>query len=127
MSRSLATGTGLAVGFLTLALAASGPGNTSAPAPPGASKPTVAKPGSRPADSGDLRVLSTIKKGTELEGFRAEAVYLNDAGAPMGGRFVHGRSGFVLDLLTIETAPQAFTWVRSFPVGDQGEPHTQEH
>ena len=72
-------------------------------------------------------MLSTMKKGTELEGFRAEAVYLNDAGAPMGGRFVHGRSGFVLDLLTIETAPQAFTWVRSFPVGDQGEPHTQEH
>src|SRR5258708_9525086 len=45
----------------------------------------------------------------------------------MGARFIHQKSGFTLDLLRIESVPQAFTYVKSFPVSDQGEPHTQEH
>ncbi|HEX7706120.1 MAG TPA: hypothetical protein VF701_06630 [Thermoanaerobaculia bacterium] len=71
--------------------------------------------------------LEKLKKGEVVHGFRTEAVYLNDAGNPLGARFIHRRSGFVLDYLQIESVPQGYTWVNSIPVGDQGEPHTQEH
>lgn len=71
--------------------------------------------------------LDTLKKGDVAEGFRVEAVYLNDAAKPIGARFTHRRSGFTLDYLQIESVPQGYTWVNSIPVGDQGEPHTQEH
>ena len=45
----------------------------------------------------------------------------------MGARFMHRPTGFQLDLLQIESVPQAFTWVKTFATSDQGEPHTQEH
>ncbi len=34
---------------------------------------------------------------------------------------------FTLDLLQIQSAPQAFIWVTTFPTSNMGEPHTQEH
>src|SRR6267143_495835 len=71
--------------------------------------------------------LNQLTKGAAVDGFRVTAVYLNDAEKPMGARFIHQKSGFTLDLLRIESVPQAYTYVRSFPVSDQGEPHTQEH
>jgi len=74
----------------------------------------------------DIR-LDKLKKDDLVDGFRVAAIYLNDADQPIGGRFVHRRSGFTLDLLQIESVPQGYTWVNSIPVSDQGEPHTQEH
>jgi len=71
--------------------------------------------------------LKSLTSGQVVDGFKVTAVYLNDADQPMGARFVHRRSGFTLDVLRIESIPQAHTWVNSFPVSDQGEPHTQEH
>ncbi len=71
--------------------------------------------------------LEKLTKNQDVEGFRVNAIYLNDANKPMGAQFVHRRSGFTLDLLRIESVPQAYTWVNSFPVSTQGEPHTQEH
>ena len=71
--------------------------------------------------------LNRLTKGEVVDGFRVESVYLNDAEKPMGARFIHQKSYFTLDLLRIESVPQAFTYVNSFPVSDQGEPHTQEH
>ncbi|HYI09945.1 MAG TPA: hypothetical protein VEK57_12875 [Thermoanaerobaculia bacterium] len=71
--------------------------------------------------------LNDLKKGDVVEGFRADALYLDDAGKPFGARFIHQRSGFKLDYLQIESVPQGYTWVNSIPAGDQGEPHTQEH
>ena len=68
-----------------------------------------------------------LTKGKKISGFRADAVYLSDADSAMGGRFVHERTGFTLDLLQIQSVPQTFLWVNSFTVSDQGEPHTQEH
>jgi len=72
-------------------------------------------------------VLSELTKGKVVDGFKTEAIYLNDADKPMGGRFIHQKSGFTLDLLQIESVPQTFIWVNTFPVSDRGEPHTQEH
>ncbi|HKS29965.1 MAG TPA: hypothetical protein VJS44_19240 [Pyrinomonadaceae bacterium] len=76
---------------------------------------------------GETVSLDALKKGQVVQGFRTEAVYLNDSDRPMGGRFVHARTGFILDLLQIQSVPQGFMWVNSFPTSDMGEPHTQEH
>ena len=32
-----------------------------------------------------------------------------------------------LGYLRIESAPQGFIWVNTYPTSDKGEPHTQEH
>jgi len=78
------------------------------------------------ASAADI-ALDNLKKGDVVQGFRVDAIYLNDADKPLGARFIHQRSGFTLDYLQIESVPQGYTWVNSIPVGDQGEPHTQEH
>ncbi len=68
-----------------------------------------------------------LKEGQILNGFRATAVYLDDSGHAIGARFHHQRTDFTLDLLQIQSAPQAFIWVTTFPTSNMGEPHTQEH
>ena len=73
------------------------------------------------------QTLERLAPGETRQGFQAIAVYLNNSDQPMGARFAHVRTGFTLDLLRIETAPQAQLWVNSFPVSNMGEPHTQEH
>jgi Zn-dependent M16 (insulinase) family peptidase len=70
---------------------------------------------------------ATLTEGLTIQGFRTAAVYLNDTDQPMGARFVHQKSGFTLDLLEIQSVPQAFVWVTTYPTSDMGEPHTQEH
>jgi len=69
----------------------------------------------------------TLSEGQTIQGFRASAVYYNDTDQPMGARFIHQKSGFTLDLLEIQSVPQAFVWVTTYPTSDMGEPHTQEH
>src|SRR5437868_6982738 len=69
----------------------------------------------------------SLNEGTVVNGFRAEAVYLNDSDRPFGARLRHVRTGFTLDFLEIQSVPQVFAWVNSFPVSERGEPHTQEH
>ncbi|HEV7894066.1 MAG TPA: hypothetical protein VGP08_25850 [Pyrinomonadaceae bacterium] len=69
----------------------------------------------------------SLKEGDVVEGFRAEAVYLNDSDKPFGARLRHARTGFTLDFLEIQSVPQVFAWVNSFPTSEHGEPHTQEH
>jgi len=71
--------------------------------------------------------LATLKAGDRSHRFEATALYLDAADRPMGARFKHLPTGFQLDLLRIESVPQAFTWVKTFATSDQGEPHTQEH
>jgi Predicted Zn-dependent peptidases, insulinase-like len=70
---------------------------------------------------------SEVTPGKIVDGFQAAALYLNDSGQPMGARFKHRKTGFTLDLLQIQSVPQAAIWVNSFPTSDMGEPHTQEH
>jgi Zn-dependent M16 (insulinase) family peptidase len=68
-----------------------------------------------------------LSQNEKIAAFRVENTYENELGRTVGGRFRHIRSGFVLDLLRIQSVPQAFMWVNSFPPSDQGEPHTCEH
>jgi Zn-dependent M16 (insulinase) family peptidase len=81
----------------------------------------------KPVEKTQTVDLTSVNKGALVDGFRVDAVYLNDADQPMGARMVHPGSGFTLDLLQIESVPQGFIWVNSFPTSDMGEPHTQEH
>lgn len=76
---------------------------------------------------GEDGMLGTLGEGQKVHGFTATALYLDDADKPMGARFMHDATGFTFDYLRIETAPQGFIWVNSFPTSDMGEPHTQEH
>ncbi len=75
----------------------------------------------------DPAAFSDVTEQTTSHGFRATAVYLNDADQPFGARFMHQKTGFTLDLIQVQSVPQGFVWVNSFPVSDKGEPHTQEH
>lgn len=68
-----------------------------------------------------------LKPEQKIAGFVTECIYENDANAPIGARFRHERSGFVADLFTIQSLPQAFMWFNTLPPSDQGEPHTCEH
>lgn len=72
-------------------------------------------------------LLGSLAPGQEVDGFRAEAVYLDDEDARMGARLTHLGTGFTFDVVFIESAPQAFVWVNTFPTSDMGEAHTQEH
>lgn len=71
--------------------------------------------------------LETLSAGETVAGFKTANIYLNDSGQAIGARFVHARSGFVLDYLEIQSLPQGFIWTTSYPTSDMGEPHTQEH
>jgi Zn-dependent M16 (insulinase) family peptidase len=71
--------------------------------------------------------LDALQQGQVLNGFETRAVYVNDDGHAMGARFVHRRTGFTLDMLRVESVPQGFIWVTTYPTSNNGEPHTQEH
>ena len=71
--------------------------------------------------------LAELTEGERIADFRTEAVYENEASVVIGARFRHVPSRFVLDVLRIQSLPQAFVWVNSPPPSDQGEPHTLEH
>ena len=79
------------------------------------------------AQEGSSVSMEKLSAGKTLNGFRTTSVYLNDADQPIGGRFLHERTGFTLDYLQIQSVPQGFIWVNSYPTSDKGEPHTQEH
>jgi Zn-dependent M16 (insulinase) family peptidase len=91
-------------------------------APPSVGTPINA---GAPAIGGDT--LDTLVADEKLHGFTVGAVYLDDADKPIGARFVHDQTGFTLDYLRIESAPQGYIWVDTYPTSDKGEPHTQEH
>jgi Zn-dependent M16 (insulinase) family peptidase len=71
--------------------------------------------------------LDNLSAGKIINNFRTATLYVNDADKVVGGRFIHTRTGFVLDYLQIQSVPQGFIWVNSYPTSDMGEPHTQEH
>ncbi|HTM20360.1 MAG TPA: hypothetical protein VL172_07635, partial [Kofleriaceae bacterium] len=104
-----------AVAAVSLAAAACGP----------KSSPPMTKP--TPPSPAPVVDLATLTEGQKVAGFTAVTLYLDGEDKPIGGRFRHDQTGFLLDLVQIESAPQAFVWINTFPTSDQGEPHTQEH
>lgn len=71
--------------------------------------------------------LEELTLNQKIASFETEAVYLNQNGKRVGGRFRHVPSRFVLDIMRIQSLPQAIVWVNTPPPSDQGEPHTLEH
>jgi len=69
----------------------------------------------------------SLQPEQRIADFAAATVYDDPRGRPMGLRMRHRPSGFVLDLLRMQSVPQAFIWVNSAPPSEQGEPHTCEH
>src|SRR5262245_40067872 len=103
------------------------------PRPP--SPATSASPsGTAPTSAGEATApgapaavsLDALTPDTKVLGFAARTVYLDASGKPLGARFVHEATGFTFDYLRIESAPQGYVWVNSYPSSDMGEPHTQE-
>src|SRR3569833_2956334 len=90
-------------------------------APPPPPAPTV------PPASEVAPELAQLREGGHVRGYTVAAVYLDDADQPVGAKLVHDATGFQLDYLRIESAPQGYLWGNSHPTSDQGEPHTQEH
>jgi Zn-dependent M16 (insulinase) family peptidase len=76
---------------------------------------------------GDDFDLSAHGEGDSIQGFELLALYENTAGQVMGGRLIDERTGFLVDLLSIQSVPQGFMWVKTLPYSDQGEPHACEH
>lgn len=70
---------------------------------------------------------ANLRPSEIVEGFRTDAVYVNESDKEIGARFRHIKSGLILDLVQIESVPQAFIWVNTVPTSDNGAPHTQEH
>ena len=99
------------------------------------SSPPEAKAPSPPPDKDVPRAptppaavsLDTLVPRVPVHGFTPTAVYLDGSDRPIGARFVHDATHFTFDYLRIESAPQGYLWVNSFPTSDKGEPHTQEH
>ncbi len=83
--------------------------------------------GAMPMVGATPATFAEVGEGTTTNGFRARAVYLNDTDQPFGARFIHESTGFTLDLIEVQSVPQAFFWVTTYPTSDKGEPHTQEH
>jgi Zn-dependent M16 (insulinase) family peptidase len=79
------------------------------------------------APAGPTVRLEALEEDGKVAGFTARSVYLDATSKPIGARFVHDGTGFTFDYLRIDSAPQGFLWVGSFPTSDMGEPHTQEH
>ena len=75
----------------------------------------------------DNTFLSTLTPNAAVADFGAEAIYDDDADRPMGARMRHRPSGFILDVLRMQSVPQVFLWVNTAPPSQRGEPHTCEH
>ena len=78
-----------------------------------------------PASAGTR--LSSLRPGQNLNGFTAVSLYENAAGKAMGARFISVEYGFIVDVVRIQSVPQAFFWVKTPPTSSKGEPHTCEH
>jgi len=73
------------------------------------------------------RSLDDLKPEQHLKGFTVHNLYENGAGGVMGARFISDREGFVVDLMRIQSVPQAFFWIKTPPTSSMGESHACEH
>ena len=71
--------------------------------------------------------LDSLKPGFVKCGFRVLNLYVDEQDKSIGARFISERHGFLVDLMQIESVPQAFIWVKTPVCDDKGIPHTCEH
>jgi len=68
-----------------------------------------------------------LKQDQTINGFRTAALYENAKGEAFGARFISEKNGFTIDLLQIQSVPQAFYWIKTPIYSSHGEPHACEH
>ncbi len=71
--------------------------------------------------------LESLQPNQKVHGFTVTTLYDNSSGKAMGARFVSDKYGFILDLMQIQSVPQAFYWIKTMPTSSKGEPHACEH
>jgi Zn-dependent M16 (insulinase) family peptidase len=71
--------------------------------------------------------LAGLSPDQPLAGFKVLNLYENHSGNIMGARFISERYGFLIDLLQMESVPQAYLWVKTPVTNDKGLPHITEH
>ncbi len=71
--------------------------------------------------------LTNLAEGDRLSSFSVVNLWVDEVNEPVGARFIDLRYGFIVDLLSIQSVPQGFFWVKTPPKWDKGEPHTCEH
>ena len=77
--------------------------------------------------SASNELLESLQPQQKLHGFTTLNVYENSAGKAMGARFISDKHGFIIDLMQIQSVPQAFYWIKTVPTSSKGEPHACEH
>lgn len=68
-----------------------------------------------------------LQQDEVLTGFNVVNLYTDGSDRAIGARFVSVNTGYIVDLLRIQSVPQGFFWVKTPPKWDKGEPHTCEH
>ena len=57
--------------------------------------------------------LESLQPDQVVQGFRTVNLYDDAAGKAMGARFINEKNGFIIDLVQIQTVPQAFYWIKT--------------
>src|ERR1041384_5344364 len=70
------------------------------------------------AQTNEASPYAAFSKGQVVHGFRTDAVYLDAMDKPFGGHFIHLKTGFTLDLLQIQSVPQAVIYANTFTVSE---------
>jgi len=71
--------------------------------------------------------LKNFDKDQNIHGFKLTNVCENGIGKAMGARFISEKNGFLIDLVQVQSVPQAFYWIKTPPTSSMGEPHACEH
>ncbi|MCK4427430.1 MAG: hypothetical protein KAW16_02990 [candidate division Zixibacteria bacterium] len=71
--------------------------------------------------------LENFQEGHKIHGLTVMNVYENSTGKAIGARFISDEFGFIIDLIQIQSVPQAFYWIKTPPTSSMGEPHACEH
>jgi len=71
--------------------------------------------------------LENLQPDQVVHGFRTANLYDNSSGKAMGARFVSEKYGYIVDLVQIQSVPQAFYWIKTPITSSKGEPHACEH
>ena len=71
--------------------------------------------------------LEDFQEGQKIHGFTAMNLYESSTDKAIGARFISDKFGFIIDLIQIQSVPQAFYWIKTPPTSSMGEPHACEH
>lgn len=71
--------------------------------------------------------LESLQPDQVVHGFRTVNLYDNSSGQALGARFASEKYGFIIDLMQIQSVPQAFYWIKTPITSSKGEPHACEH